>query len=61
MFNLIVIETVHREREREIHEEVRRRRLVADAAAARDLAAGPTAGPDRRDNRHGQPARLATP
>ena len=61
MFTLIMIEAVQRERERQIHEEVRRRRLVLDAAGSRDLAAGPTPGSDRRDSRRGQPARLATP
>ena len=61
MFNLIMIETAQKEREREIHEEARRRRLVADALARRELAQAPEGGPDRRDRRQGQPARLATP
>ncbi len=61
MFNLIMIETAQKEREREIHDEARRRRLVADAMARRDFAQAPEGGANRRDRRHGQPARLATP
>ena len=61
MFNFMAIEAAQRDREREIIEEVRRRRLLAGDATDADLvlAASTARAPRRERGRH--PARLATP
>ena len=61
MFNLMMIETAQREREREIREEVRRRQLLAGRWTDPDLAPGAVAARAVRRERQGQPARVVAP
>lgn len=61
MFNLIMIETAQREREREIREEIRRRQLLGGRRTDPDLAPGAVAARAARRERQGQPARVVAP
>jgi hypothetical protein len=61
MFNLLLIETAQREREREIREAVRRRQLMAGGRSDPDLDPGVGAARAARRERQGQPARVVAP
>jgi hypothetical protein len=61
MFNQIAIEAVQWEREREIQEAVRRRRLLAGDGPDPDVALAAVAARSVRRERRVHPVRLATP
>ena len=61
MFNLLLIETAQREREREIREAVRRRRLMAGGQPEPEVASRSAAVRAARRERQGQPVRVVAP
>lgn len=61
MFNQIAIEAAQWEREREVREAIRRRRLLAGEGPDPEPALAAVAARSRRRERPSHPVRLATP